>query len=100
MVNLSLESGIVPDSFKEACVIPLHKGGSKKHDDMSAYRPVSIGSILSCQSKVLKAMVAKQLKEYLAENELIPDTQHGFRRGRSTFTSTASVHAEWKKAVA
>ena len=38
--NTSLQKGIIPDSMKKACVIPLFKSGDFK--EFSNYRPVSL----------------------------------------------------------
>jgi hypothetical protein len=52
IVNISLESGIVPDKLKIAKVIPLFKSGERKI--ISNYRPVSI---LPVFSKILEKAV-------------------------------------------
>ena len=42
--NQSLHTGIVPDSFKQAYVSPVHKGGDPS--EISNYRPISLLSNL------------------------------------------------------
>ena len=49
IINLSISSGVFPDSLKIAKVNPIHKTGAK--DDPANYRPISILSVLS---KLLK----------------------------------------------
>ena len=45
IINLSLRTGQVPNEWKIAQVLPLHKGGNK--DDFNNYRPISILPVLS-----------------------------------------------------
>ena len=49
LINLSLQTGTVPSSWKAAKVIPLFKNGSRT--DIDNYRPISI---LPVMSKILK----------------------------------------------
>jgi hypothetical protein len=74
LVNLSLQQGTFPDSFKLAKVIPIYKGGEK--GECSSYRPISLLNVLS---KILEKCVGKQLADYLFRNNLIYDKQFGFR---------------------
>ena len=43
IINLSFKTGVFPDIWKVAKVIPLHKGGST--DDLNNIRPISLLSI-------------------------------------------------------
>ena len=45
IVNLSLSSGVVPDGWKQARVVPLYKSGGR--EVMYNYRPISILSVIS-----------------------------------------------------
>ena len=45
IVNLSLESGMIPTDWKVAVVTPLYKSGS--HSEKGNYRPISVLPILS-----------------------------------------------------
>lgn len=65
LVNSSLENGTVPSSFKSAYITPL----LKKAADVTSYRPTSN---LSAVSKLLRRIVAKQLVNYLRDNNLLP----------------------------
>ena len=79
IINLSLEKGIFPDQLKVAKVIPLHKGGPKK--EIENWRPISI---LPLFSKLLEKVVHKRLYSFLQANDLLSETQFGFRKGHST----------------
>ena len=82
LLSLSLSSGKVPDSFKLSKIVPIFKGGSKKI--AASYRPISLTSILA---KVFEKVIKKYLISYLENNSLLNSYQHGFRRGRSTFSA-------------
>ena len=79
IINLSLEKGIFPDQLKVAKVIPLHKGGPKK--GIESWRPISI---LPLFSKLLEKVVHKRLYCFLQTNDLLSETQFGFRKGHLT----------------
>ena len=79
IVNLSLESSIVPTDWKIAVIRPIFKSGSPSSPDN--YRPISILPVLS---KILERAVHTQLINYLEENELLSACQFGYRKGRST----------------
>ena len=79
LVNLSLQSGIVPDDLKVAKVVPLFKSGDK--DVITNYRPVSI---LPCISKIYEKVVYHRLISYLDKYEILNSNQYGFRNKHST----------------
>ena len=84
LFNMSLGSGIVPDMWKEANVVPVFKKGDKTQ--CSNYRPISLLCIIS---KILERALLNQIK-----NEIIPmitKFQHGFLHGKSTETQMLSV---------
>ena len=86
IVNSSLVSGVFPQVWKKAVVIPVPKipDPSKPSD----YRPISL---LATLSKILEKVVAKQILKYLEENNLMESFQSGFRPGHSTATALLKV---------
>ena len=78
IINLSLETGVVPTEWKIAKVIPIFKSGSMAEIDN--YRPISI---LPTLSKILEKMVQKQLMKHLEFNGFLSEHQFGFRPNRS-----------------
>ena len=64
--NLSLTTGIFPDAFKIAKVVPIYKKDDSSQ--VSNYRPVSI---LPSLSKVLERLVYNRLYSFLTENGLL-----------------------------
>ena len=75
----SFSLGIVPSEFKIAKVVPVFKSGNK--DSMDNYRPISL---LSCFSKIIEKIVGTCLTSFLDVNNLISNSQFGFRKKHST----------------
>ena len=73
-------TGVFPDSWRLATVIPLPKPG-KDHAEPTNYRPKAL---TSCLCKTLERMINKRLVWYLESNDLISPIQSGFRSERST----------------
>ena len=90
--NKSLSEGVVPDSWKEAEVVPIFKKG--KRDDPSNYRPVSLTIVCG---KIMEKIVRKEIVDHLERNEVISDVQHGFVQGKSCQTQLLTVIEEWTK---
>jgi len=82
--NLSLHTGIFPEIFKQAIVIPLYKGKGKKNDPVS-YRPISL---LPPLSKVFERLVSAELQRFLNLYNKLTPAQHGFRSEFSTQSAT------------
>lgn len=78
--NRVWETGILPDSWKEAIVIPIPKPG-KDLKDPGNYRPIAL---TSCICKTMERMVNDRLVWFLEKYNLISPVQSGFRKGRST----------------
>lgn len=79
IINLSLQSGIFPDCWKVAAVVPIHKEGSKLC--ACNYRPISL---LPVFSKILEKVVNNRLVKFLEAREKLTPFQFGFRQNRST----------------
>ena len=92
LINLSLSSGKVPKLFKSAIIHPVYKNGGKDPRSPSAYRPISI---LPALSKVLEIAVKDCLLEWLEEHKILPESQSGFRPGRSVAMALACAQADW-----
>jgi len=74
----SLDTGDITQSFKDAHITPIHKGGSRAYPQN--YRPISLTSHLI---KVFERVIRKKIVTFLEDNSLMNPTQHGFRSGRS-----------------
>jgi len=72
--------GQVPNEWKRAIVIPVHKG--ELASDPGNYRPVSLTSVFC---KLMERLINRQVLDYL-HHKLLNDQQHGFLARRSTVT--------------
>ena len=74
-----LTTGVYPDVWKMANVIPIHKKGDKQI--VKNYRPISL---LPICGKFFEKLVFNHLYAFLTNNNLITKNQSGFRPGDST----------------
>ena len=82
IMNKSLQNGEIPDSWKEASITPIYKRKGNKWDSLQ-YRPVSLTSQIM---KLLERIIRTYLIHFLEINNILPDSQHGFRPNRSTIS--------------
>ena len=88
IMNLSLEIRVYPRRWRIARVKPLFKGDGCDRTAPKSYRPVAL---LSAMSRIMEALMAKQLDRYQEENGLVHQGVHGFRKGRGTNTAILEV---------
>ena len=72
--NTSFLTGIAPDKFNSARVIPVFKKGSQTN--LSNYRPISLLPIFN---KLLAKLVFNRLVDFSDKRHLIYNKQFGFR---------------------
>ena len=89
IMNMSIRSGVFPHLWKDAKIIPLHKGGSM---NVNNFRPIAILPILS---KIIERAVHNHLYEYLTLHNILSENQSGFRSGHSTETCLIDMVNEW-----
>ena len=94
IINLSLETGIVPNGLKSAIVKPLYKKSSRL--DVGNYRPVSI---LPTISKILERAVYVQMEKHLKDNNILYEFQSGFRTSYSTDTCLINLQDGIRKEI-
>ena len=70
----------IPQDFKDASITHLYKrkGNPQVCDN---HRGISL---LSIAGKILAKTLLNRLNAHLDQAELIPESQHGFRKGRGT----------------
>ena len=78
--NKSWKSGQVPQSWREAHMVPIHKKGKDK-TNTGSYRPISL---TSCVGKLLERMINSRLIWHLESKKLLSKCQAGFRQDHST----------------
>jgi len=86
LVNSSITQSDVPDSWKHSLVHPIFKSGDPCNP--SNFRPISIVPVIA---KIVERAVHQQLYNYLSDNHLLSQTQHGFRPRHSTETALTSI---------
>ena len=77
-----LKNGYVPKDWKIANVCPIFKKGQKS--EPSNYRPVSLTSVVC---KVFERLLQKSIMDHLEKNNILNETQHGFRSRKSCTTN-------------
>uniref|UniRef100_A0A8C5LN87 Reverse transcriptase domain-containing protein n=1 Tax=Leptobrachium leishanense TaxID=445787 RepID=A0A8C5LN87_9ANUR len=82
LFNQSLLMGVVPEDWKLANVVPIHKKGSR--EESGNYRPVSLTSVVG---KLMETMLKERIVEHLKPHRLQDQKQHGFTSGRSCQTN-------------
>uniref|UniRef100_A0A8C6LUY9 Reverse transcriptase domain-containing protein n=1 Tax=Nothobranchius furzeri TaxID=105023 RepID=A0A8C6LUY9_NOTFU len=92
--NLSFATGTFPNRMKIAKVIPLHKSGDKHI--FSNYRPISL---LSQFSKILEKLYIARLDRFLINEEILNDSQYGFRTNHSTSMALMELTEEISEAL-
>lgn len=90
--NLWLKK-LIPEQWKTQCVIPILKS-DKPPELPSSYRPISLSS---CLGKIFENMVKNRIDWHVESANLIPQVQHGFRRGRSCADSFISLLTDLKR---
>ena len=86
----SLDGGEVPEAWKEANIVPIHKTETKAK--MSNFRPVALTSVVS---KVCEKILCLTIMAFLTRNDLISQQQHGFVSGRSCQTNILLCLKRW-----
>ena len=94
IVNASLKSGRFPSSWKKARIKPI----PKIPDPISAsnFRPISL---LSAFSKIIEKIAAKQMKNYLINNNFLDKFQSAYREKHSTTTALIDITDNIYKAL-
>ena len=94
LINSSFLSGVVPDQFKIARVIPVYKKGLKSI--VSNYRPISL---LSVFNKILEKLMYNRLLNFLEKHQVLFSGQFGFRANHSTSHAILLITDKIQKAI-
>jgi hypothetical protein len=92
IMRQSIDEGVLPEIWKLANVTPIFKSGDK----MSAgnYRPVSLTSQVC---KICEKIIRQRIVNFLENNNMFCDEQHGFRKSRSCLTNLLCTLEEWTR---
>ena len=94
MFQASLWQEIVPQAWKRATVVPLHKKGDRC--DINNYRPVSL---LNTSGKLMEKIVFKYIYNFFRDFYIISIWQSGFIPGCSTVCQLIEIYNTFCKAV-
>ncbi|MCU7844861.1 MAG: endonuclease/exonuclease/phosphatase family protein [Candidatus Thiodiazotropha sp. (ex Monitilora ramsayi)] len=94
LINKSWMDGELPSQWKESDILPILKP-DKSPKEPKSYRPISL---TSCICKVMETMIATRLATYIDKNNLLANTQSGFRKNRSTLDQLVRLESEIKVA--
>ena len=83
----SMDTGHIPDIWRLGWITPLWKGSD--FQDPVNYRPISLTAHMV---KIIERLIRAQVTDYLMENNLIENSQHGSRCGRGTLTQLIRQH--------
>lgn len=84
----TLSMGYFPQKFKTAIMKLLPKPDTD-HTNPLNYRPISL---LEVTGKLLEKIINNRLRTHLETNNILNDTQHGFRMKRGTDTALTTIH--------
>ena len=84
LFNKSLRVGVLPNDWKLANVVPIHKHGEKTY--VEHYRPISLLSLIS---KVLERCIFNNIKYHVYDQ--INPCHNGFMYGKSCITQLIEV---------
>ena len=94
LFNASLATGIVPQSFKIARIIPVFKKGDYR--SLNNYRPISLLSIFN---KLLEKLMYTRLINFLEQKCILYDKQFGFRSHHSTEHAILTITDKIQNAI-
>ncbi|XP_059061881.1 uncharacterized protein LOC131854757 [Achroia grisella] len=83
LINTVVDTGNIPKSWKLQQIIPILKTG-KPLSDPASYRPIALSSVLL---KLTEHLVKNRLEWFVEHNDLLSNSQYGFRKGMSTLDS-------------
>ncbi|KAL7072779.1 hypothetical protein ACQ4LE_008255 [Meloidogyne hapla] len=92
--RISLDSGQLPNIWKESIIIPLFKKGDRSL--VANYRPISITCSLC---RIMERILFNGILGFLLNNNLISIHQFGFLPGRSTTTQLISTLEDWYNGI-
>lgn len=86
LFNKAFHSAAYPEVLKVARVTPIYKSGDP--NDLGNYRPISV---LSCINSLFEKIFSHRIMQFLNKNNILSNSQHGFRKARSTTSAILSV---------
>jgi ribonuclease HI len=88
LYRASLHLGYVPLQWRKARVIFIPKPGKATYEDPRSFRPITLSSFMI---KTMERVVAWHLEETSLRTSPLSDSQHAFRKGRSTESALSNM---------
>ena len=88
--SIYTHTGIFPDKWKCSKVIPLFKEGERR--ELDNYRPISIIPVVA---KFFERIIYNQVYAFLIDNNVLSNSQSGFRCLHSTVTALLEASNSW-----
>ena len=86
LLDKTMNNGTLPDDWRRATVVHVHKGGDRSL--VTNYRPVSLSSVVC---KQMEHFIASYLRQVWNKNDWLYESQHGFRPGYSCESQVITV---------
>ena len=90
-----IRAGSFPSFWRSGNITPLPKGASASSDP-SDYRPITITPVLS---KIFEKLLYKRLSKYVENNNMLPNLQFGFRKGRGTCDALLTISSYLQRSL-
>ena len=87
-LNAILNSGYFPNQWSEGIIFPLYKKNDPS--DEQNYRGITL---VSCFSKIFTGILNNRISNWAESNNILSDSQFGFRKGRSTTDAVFVLNA-------
>lgn len=84
----------LPKSWKRGVIVPIYKKGDK--DKVTNYRGITL---LNTAYKIYAMIIEERLKQEIEKGKILPDTQAGFRKNRSTMDNIYILNYAIKKEI-
>jgi len=81
------KKGTIPKDWRKSIIIPLYKRGDK--EKIGNYRGISL---LCTAYKIYAEVLRNRLEKEAEEKNKVPESQAGFRKGRSTIDNIMILH--------
>ena len=89
----SINTGCLPKLWKCANIVPVYKGNGSKYC-VESYRPISLTSNVC---KVMERIIYDEIYNHCATNNLLSDSQHGFRKKKCTTSNFLELNNDLTK---
>ena len=94
LFNAILSSGVFPKQWSEGTIVPLFKKNDP--NDVNNYRGITL---VSCFSKLFTGVLNNRLSNWAENNNILSDSQFGFRKGCSTTDAIFVLNAIIQKVL-